>query len=82
MSRQYTLSPQTSNQHLEQCFLLVSHPLDKKVGTSYPELSTKQKILPLNTNHGGTSGRSLARHNSTNTQIRALYQPLILIRKK
>ena len=59
MSQQYTLSPQTSNQHLEQCFLLVSHPLDKKVGTSYPELSTKQKILPIDVNHddhGGTFG--------------------------
>ena len=39
MSQQYTLSPQTSNQHLEQC--ISESPLDKKVGTSYPELSTK-----------------------------------------
>ena len=51
--------------------------LDKKVGTSCPELPTVLKILPLIANHGGTSGWPSTWHNSTDAQIRALDQPLI-----
>ena len=40
-------------------------------------MATVLKILPLITNHGGTSGWPSTWHNSTNTQIRALDQPLV-----
>ena len=50
--------------------------VDKKVGTNCPELSTTFKMLPLGASKGGASNCPTTWHNSTDTQIRALAQPL------
>ena len=64
------------NYHSTLIFWCFCQYLDKKVGTTCPGLSTILKILPLITNYGGTSGWPSTCHNSTNTHIRAVGQPL------
>ena len=57
-------------------FLCSCQYLDKNVRTSCPAFSIILKILALVANHGTTLGWPSTWHNATDTQIRALDQPL------
>ena len=53
-------------------FLCFCQYLDKKMGTSCPDLSIILKLLPLEANHGSTSGWPSTWLTSTSAHIRAL----------